>query len=124
MKIAQYDPVRQFSVGHDGEIVLSHCGDVELAPDEQITFTSESGSEYDVVRKVWGYYATPSLNRRLPDHGLRPALVRSGELIYLLLVENGAEPAFHSYLESQNMEVMLWLDGAIDMLRRHKGTET
>jgi hypothetical protein len=99
-----------------------HCADVDLAPDEQVTFISESGSEYDVVRKAWGYYATPSLNRRLPDHGLRPALVRSGEATYLLLVEQGAVSAFHAYLESQNMEVILWLDGPVDALPRSEGS--
>ncbi len=121
MKIVRRDPPRRFSVGHDGEIALSHCADVALTPDEQVTFTSDSGSEYDVVRKAWGYYATPSLNRRLPGHGLRPALVRSGEATYLLLVERDAEQAFHAYLESQNMEVILWLDGPADVLPRQEG---
>ena len=75
-----------------------------------MTFVTESGTEYDVVRKSWGYYATPSLNARLPSFGLKPALVRSGERLYLLLVESMKEEEFHAYLRQQAMEIVCWLE--------------
>ena len=70
-----------------------------------------SGAEYDVVRKSWGYYATPSLNGRLRNHGFRAVLVRNTRgKIYLLLVEEGCEEDFHAYLNTERQEILCWLD--------------
>lgn len=113
MKVTAIDPPRLFPVGVREVIHLRDCGRVALEPDEQVTFVTESGTEYDVVRKSWGYYATPSLNSRLPSFGLKPALVRSGDRLYLLLVEANKEAEFHAYLERQGMEVVSWLDPAL-----------
>ena len=110
MRVTYIDPPRMFPVGVREVIHLKDCGRVTLEPNEQVTFVTESGTEYDVVRKSWGYYATPSLNARLPSFGLKPALVRSGERLYLLLVESVKEEEFHAYIERQGMEVLAWLD--------------
>jgi hypothetical protein len=76
-----------------------------------VTFTTAAGGEYDVARKAWGFYATPSLNGRLPDHGLRPALAANAQgRLYLLLVEAGREPEFEAYLAGESMRVVAWLD--------------
>jgi hypothetical protein len=110
LKISKNEPARTFRVGDDGEIELHHCADVELEPDEQVTFKTDSGTEYDVVKKSWGYYATPSLDGRLKSFGLRAVLVRSRGLRYLLLVESGFEDEFKIYCSDQNMHVLAWLD--------------
>ena len=112
MKLRPNDPPRTFRVGRDQSIELSHAADIALEPDEQVTFTTESGTEFDVVRKDWGYYATPSLNTRLADHGLRAVLVRGRRLkrMYLLLVEPGHEDAFQRYIEWDCLDVVCWLD--------------
>ena len=109
MNLKPIEPPRTFTVG-EPPLELRHCADVELAPDEQVTFTSPSGSELDVVRKSWGYYGTPSLNRRLPAHGLRPALAMSQGGMFVLLVEPEHEGDFLAYLEKQGMELLCWLD--------------
>ncbi len=94
-------------------IELRDCGRVELEPDEQVTFVTEGGAEYDVTRKSWGFYATPSLAHRLPAMGLRPVLVRSPqERHYVMLVERGHEPDFAEYLRSEGHEIVTWLDTA------------
>jgi hypothetical protein len=103
------DPPRTFTVG-EPPLDLRHVADVQLDADEQVTFRSESGTELDVVRKSWGYYGTPSLNRRLPSHGLRPALAMSHGSMFLLLVEAGRERDFADYLVTQGMELVCWLD--------------
>jgi len=108
MRIDRRDPPRDFQVG---PVTIHHCADVELAPDEQITLVSDSGTEYDIVRKSWGYYATPSTNRRLAEHGLRAALTANAEgRVALLLVERGHEDEFAAYLGEQDMHVVAWLD--------------
>ena len=119
MRLQDIDPPRAFRVG-DTEI--RHCADVDLDADEQVTFTSASGTEFDVARKSWGYYATPSLNRRLPAHGLRPALTANADgRIALLLVEHGHEAEFDAYCGEQGMRVVAWLDtdeAAAEAVRR------
>jgi hypothetical protein len=111
MEVRERTPPRRFSVGQaDAPVELRHCADVLLQADEQVTFITPSGTEFDVVRKAWGYYATPSLDSRLPAHGLRPALCRSGTRRYLLLAERDRLAEFEAYLRSQRMEVIAWLD--------------
>jgi len=116
MRIEQVDPPREFEVGFHGA-TLKHVANLELARDEVVTLVTPSGTELDVTRKEWGYYATSSLNGRLRDHGLRAVLAmglpREGEQaerMYLLLVEEGREDVFEAYLEAESMRVAAWLD--------------
>jgi hypothetical protein len=105
------EPPRLFYAGRNDEAILD-VGHMRLADDEQVTFVRASGAEYDVVAKEWGYYATPSLNARLPEFGLRSALVKSLATArrYILLVENGFEDSFNAYLQAENLVVETWLD--------------
>lgn len=108
MKVTLIDPPREFTVR---TVQITHCADVELAPDEQVTFVTPSGTEFDVVRKEWGYYGSPSLNQRLPDHGLRPVLVRGRSArMYLLLVEPDKMREFEEYIDWDGLRVVCWLD--------------
>lgn len=109
MKFDKIDPPRNFKVNED--VSMSDWGRIELSPDEQVTFSTESGAEYDVARKSWGFYATPSLNGRLVKYGLRAALVKNSESkFYLMLVENGKEDQFLEYLNSESQKLVSWLD--------------
>ena len=112
MNFKRLDPPREFRVGSGGAIGLKDCGRVQLDPDEQVTFETEAGGEYDVVRKSWGFYATPSLNARLRKFGLRAVLTRGagGKRIFVLLVERGREDEFHAYLGQTGMTILCWLD--------------
>lgn len=116
MKITPMDPPRTFSVGERGG-TLAHAADIDLAPDEVVTFRQGSQTELDVTRKSWGYYATSSLNGRLREHGLRavlavgvPRTAGESERMYLLLVEAGHEEDFRSYIDAERMRVLAWLD--------------
>jgi hypothetical protein len=112
MKISHVEPPRVFAVGRNKDIHIGHCADILLESDEQVTFITESGTEFDVVRKSWGYYATPSLNSRLSDLGLKAVLVRGQDTgrMYLLLVEKGREEDFYSYVEMDRLAIICWLD--------------
>ena len=118
MEIDELIPPRSFEVGRE-RINISHVADIRLATDEQITFRSESGTEYDVVRKSWGYYATPSLAARLPGHGLRPALTRNIESgnFFVVLVEKGHEVNWLDYCAQEGQELVSWLDSSINLSR-------
>ena len=112
MKFTPVDPPRVFEVGHgEKKTRLKDCGRVDLDPDEQVTFTTAAGAEYDVARKVWGFYATPSLNGRLKQFGLRGVLVKNRiQQYFVLLVERGQEAAFERYVADERLTVVSWLD--------------
>jgi hypothetical protein len=109
MRFIPIDPPRVFEVG--SKILLKDCARIALETDEQVTFTTESGAEYDVARKSWGFYATPSLNGRLQGFGLRGALVKSAAAkFYLFLIEKGKESDCRRYLEREGQKIVCWLD--------------
>ena len=111
MKITEQQPPRVFRTGRAQPIDLHDCARILLDADEQVTFVTESGAEYDVARKAWGFYATPSLNGRLRQFGLRAALVKNfiGKF-YVFLVEAGREEACLAYLAAEDNVLVRWLD--------------
>jgi hypothetical protein len=111
MRTLPADPPRSFQVGLTQAVTMVDCGRVELEPDEQVTFVTPGGAEYDVARKSWGFYATPSLNHRLPRLGLRAALLRNrlGHL-FVVLVERGHEEGFAAYAQAEQLRIERWLD--------------
>lgn len=125
MKFEEKSPPRRFPVGNAVKFEVSDCGTLALAADEQVTFVTESGAEYDVVRKDWGFYATPSLNGRLESFGLRTVLIRNTLTgrYFVFLVERGREEAFAAYMVQESLEVVAWLDNtaALDALRARLG---
>ena len=111
MKTDIINPPRTFRIGQDAQIEISHCANIALKPNEQVTFVTDSSREYDVVRKSWGFYATPSVNSRLKNEGFKTALVKNNKgQRYVMLVENGKMDDFHTYLEMEVNEVVEWLD--------------
>jgi len=111
VKIEQKNPPRTYRCGVHGQIEIKDCARIELDPDDQVTFVTDSGTEYDVARKIWGYYATPSMNSRLPTHGLHPVLAMNGSGSYfVLLIETGHETACQEYLTEEGMTIVAHLD--------------
>ncbi|MDX1959911.1 MAG: hypothetical protein SFU98_15175 [Leptospiraceae bacterium] len=111
MKLNLNNPPRQFKVGHEGKITLSDCAHIELSSDEQITLKSDTGAEFDIAKKSWGYYATPSLNARLASFGLKCALVKSPEKkYYIFMIETGKEKEFNDYILDEGHEIIHWID--------------
>ena len=113
MQITENIPPRTYTVGvADKKIELSDCAHIQLAADEQVTFVTPSGTELDVTRKAWGYYATSSLNSRLLHFHLSAALVRSTQdnKFFILLVESGQENTFFHYLKETYQELVCWLN--------------
>lgn len=127
MKLELNDPPRTFRVGPGGRIEMKDCAHIQLAADEQVTLVTESGAEYDVARKSWGFYATPSLNGRLKNFGLRGALVKSPHnLFYIFLVEQDKESELYHYLELEEHVIISWLDHdqALTQIERYLKSES
>lgn len=111
MKVDIKTPPRTFQVGIGDRITIEDCGTIALDPDQMVGFVTESGIEYGVVRKDFGFYATPSTNGRLKDQGFRTALIRNdANRFYVLLVERGRENLFSEYLGAERQELVCWLD--------------
>lgn len=119
MKFFAKEPARRFTVGTHVQFAMSDCGTLSLEADEQVTFVTGAGGQYDVARKDWGFYATPSLNGRLPSFGLRAVLVRNRltDRYFVLLVERGRESAFDAYLAQESCEIVTWLDTTESLAR-------
>ena len=116
MKIIELDPPRVFTIRKESPLEIRHCANIKLEPDEQVTFVTESGGEYDVTRKSWGFYATPSLNGRLQKFGLRAVLVKNPDAkYYILLVESDREADFQRYLNDEGIIIVSWLDNDKDL---------
>jgi SAM-dependent methyltransferase len=116
MKLRLNEPPRTFNIGRGEPIIISDVAHIELEPNEQVTFEAPGGIEYDVARKAWGFYATPSLNGRLLDHGLRAVLTRSPtHKYYVMLVERGREAELQRYLDSEHNVLVRWLDNEADL---------
>lgn len=116
MKLTSTDPPRVFEVGFGPKIQMKDCAHIALEADEQVTFTTESGAEYDVARKTWGFYATPSLNGRLQRFGLRGVLIKNRiNQYFVMLVEQGYESLFDRYVADEGLAVVCWLDNSRDL---------
>jgi hypothetical protein len=113
------NPPRKFRVGNAVKFDMQDCGSIQLDSDEQITLLTPAGGEFDVARKAWGFYATPSLNGRLPQFGLRAVLIRNRltDRYFVLLVERGQEAAFEDYLVQESCDVVVWLDSTDSLSR-------
>jgi hypothetical protein len=121
VKLDINNPPREFEVGLGEVIRLKDCAHIALEPDEQVTFLTDSGAEYDVARKSWGFYATPSLNGRLERFNLRGVMIKNRKLQYfIMLVERGKEALFQRYLEVEQLTIVCWLDTsqALELLER------
>lgn len=112
MKIKEKIPPRNFLVGTNKKFYMKDCGDVLLNDDEQLTFKTEDGTEYDFAKKDWGYYASPSLNGRLINFNLRSCLIRNTKTnrYFILVVQKNHEDNFKKYLKQESCEVIVWMD--------------
>ena len=122
MKIKEKIPPRNFLVGTNKKFYMKDCGDVLLSDDEQITFKTEQGTEYDFAKKDWGYYASPSLNGRLTNFNLRACLIRNTKTnrYFVLIVEKNFEDKFNQYLTEESCEIVTWMDDTekLDKIRK------
>ncbi len=120
MKFIPNEPPRVFQIPAEkergGPVSIADCGQIHLEANEQVTVLTESQAEYDVARKSWGFYATPSLNSRLTRFGLRAVLMKCPEAksaaskYFVYLVETGKESEFQDYIDQRGYSVVWWLD--------------
>tara|TARA_B100000989_G_scaffold278751_1_gene240795 strand:+ start:267 stop:665 length:399 start_codon:yes stop_codon:yes gene_type:complete len=113
---------RQFTVGNKVKFKMKDFGDIFLLPNEQITFKTENLAEYDIARKDWGFYATPSLNGRLKNFGFKAVLIKNVKTkrYFIFLLEKNKEKEFYKYLNQEGLKIVLWLDNEKKLLELEK----
>ena len=110
MEFRRRIPPRIFNPTGGDDSIADH-GEIFLSPGEQVTFITQEGEKYDFIAKHWGYYATPSINRRLIDEGFRTALVRNQlGRHFVMVVRRQSMKEFNVYLRQECSEVIEWLD--------------
>ena len=99
---------RSFKVGKN--IQLKMVGDIFLNDNELITFKDKK-KEFDITKKNWGYYATPSIDKRLKNNGYSTAIIRNKKTknIFVVLVEKNKKKLFLKYIKDENIKVVKWL---------------
>ena len=108
MKIKKIN--RNFLVGEKSKkIKLKHVANVKLNNNEQLTFLFKE-SQYDFVKKNWGFYASPSINGRLKKEGFISALVKNKKkMIYLMVIHKSKITEFTNYCKKHDQKVFKWL---------------
>ena len=102
---------RPFVVGIKKKITIKDMGTVYLAPNEQLTFITENKNRYDIARKNWGFYATPSINSRLKKEDFKTALVKNTlNRVFVMIVEKKNMSIFKKYLNRESYNLVAWLD--------------
>ena len=109
MRIVRNKKPRKFNPSKN--ITIKDCAKIYLKSNEQVTFLTKTKQEYDVCKKDWGYYATPSVNGRLKSFDFKTSIVKNIKTnkIYIFLLEKGKERKFFNYLKNENCRVIKWL---------------
>ena len=105
MKIKINKKPRKFTVGHNNTI-LKDLGKIYLNNNEQLTFIKKK-SQYDLVKKDWGYYATPSVNKRLKNFKFRTFITENSfKSIYIMIVHKEKIKNFRKYLRADKIKII------------------
>ncbi len=124
MKIKEINPPREFEVGTINKTMLRDCAHIFLDNDEQITLFTDDGAEYDIARKSWGYYATPSINKRLKSFGLKTVLTKGmDDKFFIQLVQEGKDKEFADYAKLNGLKIVCWLDNEQNLKKIDKSFE-
>ena len=106
MKIKINKKARKFAVGLKKNTIIKDLGKVYLNDNEQLTFIRKK-SQYDLVKKNWGYYATPSINKRLKSFAFRTFITRNSfGHIYIMIVHKEKVKQFKRYLKMDKINIV------------------
>ena len=105
MKLKINKKSRKFKVGIK-KTILKDMGKVYLNNNEQLTFINKK-SEFDFVKKNWGYYATPSINKRLKNFNFRTFLTQNSlKNIFIMTVHKEKIKEFKKYLKEEKIKII------------------
>ena len=102
---------RKFKVGLKKDIIIYDKGKIQLENNEMVSLISSKTKDHDICKKAFGYYLSPSINRRVLQSGFKLALVKNyNDDFYLFLVEKTKINIFKKYLKKENNYLVTWLE--------------
>lgn len=110
MKIYKKKNTKKFFGSKFSKNKIKDCGNIFLKTNEQISFITRDKMKYDFTKTEWGFYATPSINKRLKDNKLTAYIVKNtyNLKIFVLVVENKKKKLFKNYLKREKLKVIPW----------------
>lgn len=105
---------RIFSVGFDKSFNVKDYGKINVDHTDKefelLTFSNKK-KDYDFGITNWGYYATPSINKRLKNNGYQTFLVKNiYNKIFIMVVDDNKLNKFKKYIEFENQKILSRLD--------------
>ncbi len=111
MRVVKKKIPRKFLVSKKNNIILKDVGKVFLNNNENLSLIGNNNKTYEICRKDWGYYATPSINFRLRKNGFKTALIKQNKKLFVVIVDKNEMKSFNNYRKIENYKLVKWLDG-------------
>ena len=103
--------IRKFKPFANSKIVIKDCGKIFLNNDELVTFSDKNKKKfnYDITKKNWGYYATPSINKRLKNNNFESFIVLNKfKDFFIMIVYKNKKKIFLDYLKKNRLKIIQW----------------
>lgn len=99
---------RKFKPSKEFDIVINEKAKIYLQDNEQITLIDKFNNEYDIVKKPWGYYSTPSINKRLLKNNYHAYLVQNinNKTIFLFTVLKNKKEMMRKYIKKVGIKIL------------------
>ena len=100
---------RSWTVGSDRDIIITEKLKIQLNDDEQVSFIgNKNNTNYEICKKNWGYYISPSLNKRLKNYGFRVYITKNKKgQNYLMAVKFKMVKEFKLYCKKEKLKFKL-----------------
>ena len=103
--------IRKFKPSPHSKIILKDCGKIFLNNDELVSFCSKNNnnSNYEITKKNWGFYATPSINKRLKNNNFETFIVvNKFKDFFIMIVYKNKKKLFLDNLKKNQLKKVPW----------------
>ena len=104
---------RKFKVNKD--IKIKDCGEIILSTNEMINIKIKNKIN-EITAKSWGFYLTPSINKRLKKNGFKCAIIKNkkNKFFVCLVINNKKEiNSFYEYLKKDGQKLITFFSTRI-----------
>ncbi len=97
---------RSWIVGTNKDIVITEKLKIKLNDNEQVSFVgTKKKINYEICKKNWGYYISPSIDKRLKDYGHTVYITKNKNgQVYLMAVDFKKIKRFILYCKKEKLK--------------------
>ena len=100
---------RKFIANNKTNVVLKDVGKVILQNNELLSL-QKSNKKNEICAKEWGFYLTPSINKRLKKQNLIVVLTKNNKnKKFLMLVNKSKLKIFKNYCKKESLKIINWI---------------